>query len=474
MASTSCWRCLARPSQRSLAPASIAACAPSTSAAAAAAFSTSTRRAASKMSDHSFSQHIRAGRKLILSKRRPADKGRYPETGERKAFRKRITLSNDNAIAVRGLDQLTAEAMTAPASLGRMMGIPAELVDQLRACEAFKSSQNWGLFRAPHMLIRDETLDMARQLTGAVERKETARLVITGDRGAGKSMIGLQAMATGLMNKWVVINIPEGQELTTASTDYSTTADPEIFAQPMYTVKLMQAIAAANQDVLSGQQVQLDHPHLPAAISRGLALTAMLGAAKDPEMAWPIFQAFWRELLLPGRPPVLLALDGLAHVMRVSDYRSPAFERIHSHDLGLVRLFVDALGGRTAFPNGAAVVAVMAGNNNRHIPSVEKALEQAAAAQQQQDGGEVVEIPPRDPFYRDYDERVFDALRGVRVLPVRGVSKPEARAILEYWAASGILRVRVDDKNVGEKWTMSGGGLLAEMERVSLYDIRTQ
>ncbi|KAK6954114.1 hypothetical protein Daesc_004076 [Daldinia eschscholtzii] len=470
MASANCWRCLARPSQRLLVPASLLSTPPTP--ASAATFTTSAQLRAVKAGskdDVNLSRHIRAGKNLILGKKkkRPADKGKPPASGERKAFRKRIQLSNNNALEVPGLSEMTAENIVDPSSVGKILGLPEVVLDQLRASEAFKPTQTWGLFRSPHTLIRAETVDLAKQLTDAIGKKETLRLVITGDRATGKSMLGLQALATGFMNNWIVINIPEGQELTTAATEYSQIHNSEQFSQPVYTVKLFQAIFKANQHILSQYKVEMDHMHLPISVNRGMTLAALANVTKEPEFAWPVFQAFWKELLLPGRPPIMFALDGLSHIMRVSDYRSPSFELIHSHDLSLLRLFTDALGGKTTFANGAAILGVCTKGNNPIIPSMEKALEQAAAAQ----AGEP--IPPRDPFFKKYDERVFDALRGVRILNVKGVSKPEARALMEYWAASGILRLRVDEKNVSEKWTLAGCGILGEMERAALYDVRS-
>ncbi|KAI0404834.1 mitochondrial ribosomal death-associated protein 3-domain-containing protein [Xylaria palmicola] len=460
MASTNCWRCLARPSQRLLpASVSVSVSAPS------AAFSTSTQQLARPSE---MTRHIRAGKQLTLgSKKRTPDKTKPPQHGERKAFRKRIQLSNDNALEVPGLDVLSPENVVDPDAVGRIMGIPAEVIDKLRACEAFKSSQNWSLFRAPHMLLRKETVDLAKQMTGAIENKETLRLVVTGNRGSGKSILGLQALTTGILNNWVVINIPEGQELTTAATEYAVVPNSDVFSLPVYTVKLMQAIYQTSSHVLSRHKVQLDHMHLPISVTRSMTLAGLLSATKEPDFAPPVFQAFWKELLLPGRPPILFALDGLAHIMRISAYRSPAFEPIHSHDLSIVRMFADALGGKTTFPNGAAILGITAKGNAPIMPSMEKAIAQAAATQK----GEA--IPARDPYYRKYDERVFDSLRGVKVLDVQGVSRPEARALMEYWAASGILRSRVDEKTVAEKWTLAGGGVLAEMERVVLDDLRS-
>ncbi|KAI1430047.1 mitochondrial ribosomal death-associated protein 3-domain-containing protein [Xylaria sp. FL1777] len=460
MASTNCWRCLARPSQRLLlAPVSVAASTP-----AAAAFITTC--APLKAAEPS-SRHSRSGKRLVLGrKKRSPDKTKPPLPGERKAFRKRIQLSNDNALAVPGLEALSSENAANPDSAGKIFGIPPELIDQLRTCEAFKSSQNWSLFRHPHMLVRKETVDLTKRMTDAIEKKKTLRVVITGNRGSGKSILGLQAIATGLLNKWIVINIPEGQELTTAATEYSTIQNSDMFSQPVYVVKLMQAIYQAHHQILSQHKVHLDHLHLPISVTRNMTLASLLNATKEPDFAWPVFQSFWKELLLPERPPILFSLDGLAHIMRISKYRSPAFELIHSHDLALVRMFADALGGKTSFPNGAVILGVTSKGNAPIIPSMEMAIAQAAAVQK----GET--IPKRDPFFSKYDERVFDSLRGVKVLDVQGLSKTDARALMEYWAASGILRSRIDEKSVSEKWTLAGGGIVAEMERVAFHDLR--
>jgi small subunit ribosomal protein S29 len=202
MATPNCWRCLARPTQRVLKPYSIST--PSISI----PFSTTAHLAAPK---DTASKHTRTGKKLVLGKKkRKPDTGKPVLPGERKAFRKRIQLRNDNALEVRGLAKLNVENIVDPGAIGSVVGIPDELIDQLRVMEAFKATQNWSLFRSPHMLIRKETVDFAKEITECVQLKQTYRTVITGEKGCGKSMLGLQALSTGFLNKWVVINIPEG------------------------------------------------------------------------------------------------------------------------------------------------------------------------------------------------------------------------------------------------------------------------
>ena len=159
-----------------------------------------------------MSRHFRAGKKLILGRKKRPPPGRPVAPGERKAFRKRILLSNDNALAVEGHSKLDAENIADREAIGSVVSLPNDLVDRLRAVEAFKPTQKWGLFRSPHMLIRGETVEIARRINDAAKNKKTERIVITGEKGSGKSIIGLQAQCNAFLNKWVVINIPEGKK----------------------------------------------------------------------------------------------------------------------------------------------------------------------------------------------------------------------------------------------------------------------
>lgn len=152
--------------------------------------------------------------KLGKFKRRAnTDRSKTPLPGERKAFRKRIMLSNNNALPVPGLEEMSAASMLDAANASRVLTMKDELVDQLRAAEAFKPTQSWGFFRHPSMLVRAETIDLANRMQDYAKKQETLRLVITGERLAGKSMLLLQSIAHAYLNGWIVVNIPEGELL---------------------------------------------------------------------------------------------------------------------------------------------------------------------------------------------------------------------------------------------------------------------
>lgn len=156
-------------------------------------------------------------------KKKPVDRVRPPPVGERKALKKRIVLSNPNALEIEGMADLSAETMSNPSLRGTIMGLPVDKLDQLRAVEAFKPKQSWSLFRRPSTVFRRSTYEMGRlidQITGDVEGAQQGKVVkkiVTGPKGSGKTVHLLQAMTMAFIKKWVVITVPDGNSNTIVS-----------------------------------------------------------------------------------------------------------------------------------------------------------------------------------------------------------------------------------------------------------------
>ena len=157
-------------------------------------------------------------------------KGR-PEPGARKAARKRIVLSNTNALDVPGIKDLYLQNAVLEDMRGHVVGISDSMVDRLRAAEAFKPTQGWSLFRKPCTLVRKETVGYGQLIGGGIERgliengteeaseeqgpvttniNKVTRRVLVGERGTGKSILVLQVMMMAFLQEWIVIHIPEG------------------------------------------------------------------------------------------------------------------------------------------------------------------------------------------------------------------------------------------------------------------------
>lgn len=96
--------------------------------------------------------------------------------------------------------------------VGHVLGLDGVLLDQLRDSKAFKTTQNWSLFRRPATLIRQETVKIARDMEDVriAENAKVVKHLATGERASGKSILMLQAMSMAYMNGWVVVNVPEG------------------------------------------------------------------------------------------------------------------------------------------------------------------------------------------------------------------------------------------------------------------------
>jgi small subunit ribosomal protein S29 len=168
----------------------------------------------------------RQGTTLRLNKNKRDTTGRPPAPGERKALRKKVVLSNTNAIEVKGLQELNRENGTAArlAELeGQVLTLTDANVEALRSLEAFKHTQAWNLFRKPATVIRKDTVEIAKALEAAEggedgKAKEAVKKVLFGEKGSGKSVLQLQAMALALNKGWVVIHIPNGMLATRSAT----------------------------------------------------------------------------------------------------------------------------------------------------------------------------------------------------------------------------------------------------------------
>lgn len=157
---------------------------------------------------------VQKGVKAAPTKKKPAiQRHRKTAIGERLALRKRIVLSNNNAVVVAGVPEFGVESIGDEQLHGHVVALTVSLVGQLRAVDAFKRTQNWGLFRNPAMLVRRETVEYGRlfkEMSEQLENRRTIRRILVGERGSGKSMMLLQAMTMAFLKGWIVINLPEG------------------------------------------------------------------------------------------------------------------------------------------------------------------------------------------------------------------------------------------------------------------------
>jgi small subunit ribosomal protein S29 len=246
-------------------------------------------------------------------------------------------------------------------------------------------------------------------------------------------------------------------------------SQPTQYTQDSYTANLLQQIQLSNGPFLQATKLSTK-PDLPLPLPAKATLKELVALGQaNPEASWPVFVALWNELSQPGRPPIVLAVDGLSHIMRNSEYLSADVKPIHAHDLTLVRHFIDHLSGQKQLPNGGIVIGATSQSNAPTSPALDFCIQVAEARQKTPDN-----VPQWNP-YKNVDARVMEALKGLNtddkdfdVIKVGGLTKEEAKAIMEYYAESGLLRHTVNEGFVSEKWSLAGMGNIGELERTSV------
>ena len=258
-----------------------------------------------------------------------------------------------------------------------------------------------------------------------------------------------------------------------------------MYNQPQLAADLLSRLAYSNADVLT--KLKPVHKHgdrIDPRKSKNLKDLALIGA-EDRIMAPRVWDAMWKELTVPvegakeKRPPVLVAIDGVNFWMGETRYRSSDYKVIHAHQFTLVKQFLDLLfsRGQNSLGNGGMVMAVTTKSNHPITPAFELLVRQTRA---RQDGVEMTDssFPLGDPYAKMPDSRVAELFHPdtqTAVTELKGLSRPESKGLLEYFAKSGIFREAVTDSEVAEKWSLSGGGIVGEMcklgarTRVGIY-----
>lgn len=289
-----------------------------------------------------------------------------------------------------------------------------------------------------------------------------------------------------------LLTIYSAQELVDAHTGYAPLddANPSLYVQNAATAALLSRTAIANEEVLKGLKVSQEHPALKSVVKPGMTLDALTRIGiQDPAVAWAVFQALWTELTATApatsmakdftpRPPMLVTLDGLAHWMKNSEYRNTEFEPIHAHDLVFVKHFLSLLkpnAAKPTLPNGGLLLYATSASNTPTVYALEVALKQLEARK----AGVKPSDPnyPREDPYSYADQRVIEAFSApesqsakdtaLEIQTLTGLTRDEARGFMEYFAHSGLLRENVNDEWVGEKWSLAGGGVIGELEKLA-------
>jgi small subunit ribosomal protein S29 len=351
----------------------------------------------------------------------------------------RTTLAKEPA-DLSDLVQLYPEALV-PLNAGAAATFPRATYEHLKTFGLGKrialELANGGL---PTSVIRQATLDLVATLNAAKGKSsKNARLLLSGPRGAGKSMLMLQAAAYALEAGWVVLYVPQASKWLDSSTQFEYNAESKSFHQTELSQQILTKLAAVNK-------AQLAKITLPEALKVGwesfeagtkLADVVALGAKND-RLAVPALEATVTVLSKQTAVPVLLAVDEAQAFFRTSDYRAPDYTRLEPYHLSASSLVLDLLTGRRAFGAGAVIGALS--HSNTQWPVSDTLLH----------GIGQPTAHPVHPYTKHDEVHLANAQSGIQTVEVPlGMTGKEAAAMFEVWTRKGWATNPADDVFLG-------------------------
>lgn len=241
-------------------------------------------------------------------------------------------------------------------------------------------------------------------------------------------------------------------------------------------------MSSVNKSALGNLKLSQRHK-LPLKLGQNPTLLQLAEyGAGDRDLAWPLFQAIWTELTSKNtpemaqfgrRPPILFCADNITHIFNPTDYKILAetgtLKSVHPFDLVLPKHYIDHLTGSKILTNGGIVLGATSASNHVVCPPLEVGINLGEARNDHP--GITLDV---NDFWNPLvaiDRRVLNEVLELDVIRVKGLPKEQARELIEYWALSGLVRDHVKDNFVGQKWALSGGGNIGELEKAVIQSL---
>jgi small subunit ribosomal protein S29 len=155
--------------------------------------------------------------------------------------------------------------------------------------------------------------------------------------------------------------------------------------------------------------------------------------------------------------------------MGPSAYRSADFKFIHGQQFTLIKQFTDLLFSENEKPlvHGGMVLFSTSGSNNPSRPTFDLLVEQIRA----QNRGETPGSPsfPMPKPYSPVDtitSHLLSGAKGVEVTEVGALAGEHTKALMQYYASSGLFQMAVTPKTVADLRALTGGGIIGELAKV--------
>lgn len=269
-----------------------------------------------------------------------------------------------------------------------------------------------------------------------------AELTAAGVRGAGKSMLLVQAAAYAIEAGWIVLYVPHASKWLDSSTQFSYNAETKSFYQTELSSQLLTKLLGVNKALLAKIE-------LPSAVKlgsdefkQGSKLSDFIAfGAKEERHAVDVLSTTIDVLSKQKTVPVLFAVDEAQALFRTSEYRAPDYTRLEPYHLSASQLMLDLFTGRKSFAAGAVVGALSWSNTQFPVPDT---LLHGVGAQT---------IHPVTPYTKHDEVHLANAKSGIKQFEVPlGMTGKEAASMFEVWTRKGWASNREFTARVATVW----------------------
>lgn len=277
-----------------------------------------------------------------------------------------------NNYARKAQDAPLVEMLTdfSPAQAFKITKYPAAVNQKLHIAGAFNPHQYNELYSQPLTMVRprEDAFVAKFHESSLASSSLNNRLVITGEKGVGKSTLLAHLQAQVLASEAVLIPFAYADALVDGSSDFKLNPVSNTYDQNMYARSLLKKIANLNKATLGSINLSKDYnilnknykpSHAKLTPENSLLDLATAVAGGADVNATETLRILLDELQLQSAAPVYITVDNFTAFLQhgMTKYRNTSNLPIYFQEFTIANLILAFASGERAFNTGAVVVA---------------------------------------------------------------------------------------------------------------------
>ncbi|ORX94006.1 hypothetical protein K493DRAFT_352882 [Basidiobolus meristosporus CBS 931.73] len=313
--------------------------------------------------------------------------------------------------------------------VGKVFALPAKVVEKLSAIgypnylgAEFESANRQAL------LYRKDTKELFTLLDESAEQPSQP-IILSGEKGVGKSALLLQAVARSISSGWIVLYVPAATEWVNGSKPFAKVEDGK-FTQTAFTSSILGQIKDTNSSILAEIPLKKAINIENHQVAEGANLVELLEVGiKDQQVSQQVLDAFLNEIQSNKTTPTLIAVDEINAFYTLADYNDVNGRLLPAQHLMLVKSFLNFFSQRKTLANGVVLGATSKTFSRFQSPALEAALAEGKS-------------PMNTPL---------------RNVEVKTYTKPEAKGLLQYYKDADIMFEDATEDQLNLKYTTTNG-----------------